>query len=417
LENSNGAKQGQNAADDATLQLSRVEIEYGSVSRISDDVSKSSSAKPVPLNSSVFVYGPRGVDRVLQNIDTAARRGDRRINVVVTVFVDLTPDLKIKTFGRVRGQEYEYVPYDDVIKGELKSTLRQVFARMLEHNMDIFVLPHIDAGGEVRQWRNWVDFDPLDNYGGYSYRSAVIDPIVEALEESNTDNTNIEIALSGEMGTSLFRYPQSYREIAKTIRSRPAINDVKIGISLNHNGIAGKGNPTGAKNIELSNQQRQEMQLLIDECAFVGMSFYRPVSISPTVDDFVRGIEHYMGEFHEFGLTVPTTTPMQFSEVGIGGGRRVDGKADMARAVAAPWEGTANPAHNPWQGMEMTSLRRQYHAALLEFLAKQPARWRVSAAFFWSMGSWDPQGMQSQEFADPAITAAIKHHNAVDGVQ
>ena len=59
----------------------------------------------------------------------------------------------------------------------------------------------------------------------------------------------------------------------------------------------------------------------------------------------------------------------------------------------------------------MQDLRRQYHRALLEFLAKQPARWHVSAAFFWSMGSWDPQGMRHPTFADPEIAAAIELHN------
>jgi hypothetical protein len=56
-------------------------------------------------------------------------------------------------------------------------------------------------------------------------------------------------------------------------------------------------------------------------------------------------------------------------------------------------------------------LRRLYHAALLEFLATQPASWQVSAAFFWSTGSWDPQGMRHPEFADPEIMRAIERHN------
>lgn len=59
----------------------------------------------------------------------------------------------------------------------------------------------------------------------------------------------------------------------------------------------------------------------------------------------------------------------------------------------------------------MRELRRQYHRALLEFLAEQPAHWRVSAAFFWSTGSWDPQGMQEPAFADPEIIRAIEAHN------
>jgi hypothetical protein len=59
----------------------------------------------------------------------------------------------------------------------------------------------------------------------------------------------------------------------------------------------------------------------------------------------------------------------------------------------------------------MRSLRRQYHNALLQFLATQPAQWRVSGVFVWSMGSWDPVGLSQPEFADPEIIATIEKHN------
>jgi hypothetical protein len=240
----------------------------------------------------------------------------------------------------------------------------------------------------------------------------MIDSLADALAETVDDDTRVEMALSGEMGTSLFLYPKSYREIARRLRERPELNYLKIGISLNHGGIAGRGNPTGAKDIQLTNNSRQDMQSLIDESDFVGMSFYRPVSAKPTTADFVRGIEHFMSEFEGHGLTVPTTKPMHFSEVGIGGGFNDDDDAgDPAKAVQTPWGGSGNPRINPWRAKPMQDMRRQYHRALLQFLADQPARWHVSAAFFWSMGSWDPQGMRNPEFADPEIIEAINRHN------
>ena len=48
------------------------------------------------------------------------------------------------------------------------------------------------------------------------------------------------MALSGEMGTSLFRYPESYRTVVRQLRTAPELKQLKIGISLNHGGIAGK---------------------------------------------------------------------------------------------------------------------------------------------------------------------------------
>ena len=59
----------------------------------------------------------------------------------------------------------------------------------------------------------------------------------------------------------------------------------------------------------------------------------------------------------------------------------------------------------------MQDLRRQYHDALLRLLAEQPARWRVSAAFLWSMGSWDPIGLRRSDFADRQIMDAVEKHN------
>jgi hypothetical protein len=298
------------------------------------------------------------------------------------------------------------------MRNELKEELRQVFARMVKHDMAIYVLPHIDAGGKVRQWRNWVNFDPLQPYAGYSYADLLLGTIADAFADAAGPNTRIEMALSGEMGTSLFRYPESYRTVVRQLRTRPQLKHLKLGISLNHGGIAGKRNPSGAADVQLSDDKRQQMQALIDDCDFVGMSFYAPVSVSPTGDDFVRGIERFVGEFKQHGLTVPTTKPMQFSEVGIGGGRLRSGEeSDPAKAVQAPWEGTASPRNNPWREESMRALRRQYHAALLQFLAEQPARWRVEGAFLWSMGSWDPWGHGQPTFADPVIEKALENHN------
>ncbi|MFL6544614.1 MAG: hypothetical protein ACJ8LM_05450, partial [Candidatus Udaeobacter sp.] len=305
-----------------------------------------------------------------------------------------------------------YKRMDDAMREKFADQLRQVFQRMVDHKMAIAILPHIDAGGKVRTWRNWFDFDPLVPYAGYTYSDLMLGTIADALAKTATPDTRIFMALSGEMGGSLFRYPESYRKIIRQIRERSELRQLKLGISLNHGGIAGQRNPTGAKNLELTGEKRREMQALIDDCDFVGMSFYAPVTASPTPADFVHGIDRFMNEFKQLGLSVPTTKPLQFSETGIGGRRWRNGEKPIpAKAVEAPWEGTANLADNPWRDESMRSLRRQYHAALLQFLGEQPARWGVEAAFFWSMGSWDPIGLRDPEFADPDIKAAVEKHN------
>ncbi len=282
--------------------------------------------------------------------------------------------------------------------------------------MAIAVLPHIDCGGKVRTWRNWVDFDPLESYGGDSYGDLVLGTIADELAATVTPETPVELALSGEMGTSLFQHPDSYRKIVAQLRDRPKLKQLKIGISLNHNKAAGDGNPKGAKEVHLSEEQRKQMQSLIDECDFVGVSAYFVVSATPSVDDFLRGIDKFMNELATHGLTVPKDKPIEFSEVGIGGQQTRRGVVDLEKAIQAPWEGTAEVRNNPWVIDSMRDLRRQYHAQLIELLATQPAPWRISSAYFWSMGSWDPWGHGEPAFADAEIEKAIESHNrAVSG--
>ena len=136
-----------------------------------------------------------------------------------------------------------------------------------------------------------------------------------------------------------------------------------------------------------------------------------PVRVSPTRDDFVNGVNRFMSQFEQHGLTVPTSKPLQFSEVGIGGRRLRDGVGDPEKAAATPWEGSAFARNNPWSQKPMQQLRREFHAALLDFLERQPARWPVTGAFVWSMGSWDPLGHGEPTFADAQIMDAVEKHN------
>jgi hypothetical protein len=401
---------GDDDAKSNPIEISRIEIEYDRNPNWSNSA-RSQTRKPTQFSAAVFVDGAHPLNDALKSIDAAARRGEKQANIVVTILVDLTEDLRINSFGDVAEPRGEFKPFDNTMRENLKEKLRQVFARMAEHGMAIYVLPHIDAGGNIKQWRNWVDFDPLEPYSGYAYADLLLGTIADAIQEA-APNAHVELALSGEMGTSLFRYPESYRTVVRQLRARPQLRQLKIGISLNHGGIAGRGNPTGTKDLLVSDEKREQMQGLINDCDFIGMSFYAPVSTSPTPDDFVRGINRFIGEFKQYGLSVPTDKPMQFSEVGIGGGRLQRGEtATVAKAVESPWEGTAFPRNNPWRDKSLQKLRRQYYDALLQFLATQPARYRVSAAFGWSMGSWDPIGLGQPEFADPEITAAIATHN------
>lgn len=397
-------------ADAMKVELSRVEIEYASAPASAEPTSKSSRAVP-QLNSSVFIEPGRPIDAALKAIDDAANHGERQLNVVVSVLVDLTDDLKIDSFGTYEQGTFNYEVLTDETRQLLRKNLQRVFERMVQRNMGIAILPHIDPGGRVQQWRNWIDFDPLVSYGGDTYNDLVLGSITDELAKTIRPNTPVELCLSGEMGTSLFKYPESYRKIVERLRSRPELKNMKIGVSLNHNHVAGQKNPTGVKDIELTAEKQQELQELIDECNFIGISSYFPMSVPPTKADFVRGIDAFMNEMKTFDLTVSTQVPLQLTEVGIGGRSSRHGEVDVKAAAAKPWEGAGLPQHSPWKDPAMRTLRVQFHRALLEFLVSQPSRYQVSSAFFWSSGSWDPWGRANSVFADSEIALEIERHN------
>ena len=64
--------------------------------------------------------------------------------------------------------------------------------------------------------------------------------IVEALEETVTKKTKVELALTGEMGKTIFAYPDSYMKIIDDLRTKSKIKHLKLGPSINFNEVAGR---------------------------------------------------------------------------------------------------------------------------------------------------------------------------------
>ena len=154
------------------------------------------------------------------------------------------------------------------------------------------------------------------------------------------------------------------------------------------------------------------MQALIDECDFVGMSFYAPVNSLANA----RRLRPRHRAIHGRIQAVRTDRADDQADAIFGSRHRrrprhcewnhrsgQSGADAMGRHGKSTQQSLAQPP--------MQTLRRQYHDALLEFLADAAGPLAGSAAFFWSMGSWDPHGHASAEFADPEIMAAIEKHN------
>lgn len=366
------------------------------------------SAQPTPLNSSVLLFDLRTLQRAPRQVERAAELGNRRVLFVVTVQCRLSPELRVLEHGFMVERRNDwaspdnFIPLDEERLTRFTDRLAKAFGRAVELGMDVAVLPHYDPAGEVLEWRNLYRFDPFEERRGYSYATAVIDPTIEALRRVAKPTTRIQFSLSGEMGRSLFEHPAAYRRLAKRVRDWLGDWPLEVGVSLNHSGVTGEYEPTA--------DERREVQALINDCDFLGFSNYSPFKLPPSPEQFGDSCQKLLDELAALSITLPDGTPMQFTEIGLGGHR-----ADPASAAAKPWEGGATARRSPWELEPMTQLRRDYHAALLDFLRTQPGPRRVSAAYFWSQGPWDPQGIDQPRFADEAIIEAIREHNeAVD---
>ena len=361
-------------------------------------------AQPTPLNSSVLILDQRTLLRASELVERAAELGNRRVMFVITVQCRLTPLLRVRELGLMidRQETWEspenFVPLDDSKLAEFTDRLAAAFEKAVGLGLDIAVLPHYDPAGEILEWRNLYEFDPYEECKGYSYVTALIDPTIKALRRTAKPTTRIQFSLSGEMGRSLFMHPTAYRRLAKHTREKLEDWPLEVGIGLNHSDVAGEHIPTSA--------QQQEMQNLVNECDYVGFSNYSPFQLPPRAEQFAESCQKFLDELASHSIEVPESTSLHFTEIGLGG----HGTAPET-AAAKPWEGTGDPGINPWLTVKMVNFRRDYHRALMEFLQKQQGPRRVSAAYFWSEGSWEPQGMDNPAFADPILIERIRRHN------
>ncbi|MCA9231080.1 MAG: cellulase family glycosylhydrolase [Planctomycetales bacterium] len=386
------------------VQLSRVEIRYGGAKQDRPRKEATNATHGAVLNPSVLLFHKPHQLEGVQAVRHAARLGSQCVNVVVTLLCQLDEQRQVVGYGVLR--KGRFIPLDERALADFQETIRRTFAEAVAHDMDIAVLAHLNSWGEVDDWRNYFQFDPLARYSGYSYEQAMIQPIKSALEAAVSAKTEVEIALAGEMGCSVFGHADSYRTLLKNFRSSTHLPHLQLGVSLNFNRVSGEYQPT--------EEEQAEVQELVHECDFLGLSNYYWFDLPPAASGFSKGVEYFLRGMESHGVSVPPTLPLHFSEVGIGG-CTVDGQlaSSPEQAALTPWEGSDRLARNPWKSEAMRRFRLQYHQALLDFLQHQPESHRVTKAFLWSEGSWDPMDVTQAGFADEAIIALIQKHNAM----
>jgi len=359
-----------------------------------------------PLEMSVMIFNEWGLQDAPKMVEYAAKHGHQRVNFVITIHCQLDKNLKVLNYGLIRAKKgWHYQPFDAELLALFQQSLKKAFARAAELKLDIAILPHVDAAGPQYGWRNEFDLDPVKACGGYSYRQVMIEPIAKALSQSINNQTQLEFALTGEMGQTVFTYPNAYRKMMVDLRKR--FKKLKTGVSLNFNKVAGKHQPTTA--------QTKAVQKLLEESDFLGFSCYGPVEVPPKPENFAATVTAFVVEMKLHGITIPKKLELHFSEVGIGGGdsaKLPEGKVlSPAIAASSPWAGTDKLKKNPWEAAEMQMFRRDYYKALLSFLKDQDQERKITAAFMWNTGSWCPYGSDNKAFADAEIVRMIRQHN------
>ncbi len=356
-----------------------------------------------PLEPSIGLFSLECLHRAETFVDRAHELGARRVNFVVTLHAKLDADRRVVRYGLRRAPGQDFQAMSEGLRTEITHALSRAFQRAVDHGMAIAILPHLDDAGPSEVWRNRFQFDPLELLHGYSYDSALMQPIVAALRQSTPPNTPVILAMGGEMGRSLFMYPESYRTLAWRLRKRRPGPDLKLGIALNHNNLADEYQTTA----ELRSSLRQLM-LALD---FVGFSNYGPIPVPPRPEAFANHVNRFLKELASLGVTLSDRMPLHFSEIGLGGYGEQGLTHEAAEAARVPYLGAGPHQPNPWQDPEMSAFRREYHRALLSFLDHPTPQHPVTAAFLWSVGSWDPQGIREPGRGDPEIQEAIRKHN------
>ncbi len=381
------------------VQLSRVEIRYGGEKKRNP----LKAARAAALSPSILLFHKPYHTEGVRAVRRAAELHCSCVNVVVTLHCKIDQDRQVLGYGTL--QHGKFVPLSEQTLLMFQETIQQTFAAAIAEGMDIAILAHLNSWGEVYDWRNQFQFDPLTKYGKYNYQEALIGPIANAIAATAKPTTHIELSLAGEMGRSVFAHADSYQKIIESLRTGERVPQMELGVSLNFNRVSGEDQPTP--------EQQRQVQQLIDSSDFVGLSNYRWFDFPPKPSGFAKAIEHFLTEMKARGVTVPANRPLHFSEVGIGGcteGERLT--TSPAVASKTPWQGSDRIARNPWASSKMRDLRVDFHRALLDFLKHQPSQNPVTSAFLWSEGSWDPMDIREAGFLDAEILALIQRHNS-----
>ena len=412
------------------------------------------------LSSSIITVGDSDIlsDRCVQMVDRATRFRQKKLMFVPTLFWMQTGDGPVdyycynRTFDN-NGQVQCPAATSDTIE-RFRWAMQRCFQRAIDSNMSIALTPHLDDGSGGGRWRNLLAFDPLEKRNGYSYADVVLYPLADALRAVGRSDTKIYFGMQGEMSSTVFRHPQSWRRLIPDLRQRLALGNAKpwniqIGVNTNFNKICGC---VGSEIIDPSefvlkypalwDQKKNEFDVtgikdLYYELDYFGISSYPSLKPGFSTYDVQNAI--YQFDF-ELKLVHPELSvqkllssgkKLHLSEYGIGGGANQNGtvlarNAEEAakypffgifgvyRKATDPWR-----LYDTWTPYEPRDYMHYFYDKTLEFLRNESQfDYTVDAAFLWNQGSWDIQAIYPEStsyegsFADPYVIQKINEHNS-----
>ena len=232
------------------------------------------------------------------------------------------------------------------------------------------------------------------------------------------------MAMQGEMGATVFAYPEQYAKLAPVLKgiiigSRTDITPsaIRIGVGLNHSDTFGK--------VPANSVNADGVDKLFGAVDFVALSAYITADPYPYPLMFDRAFDIFDGELGQINRSVRNykSLELQFAELGIGGslsnGRLATSRRETGAETANGIGANYDPANDPWQCSICAAMRQEFYCSAVQYLSEAfQNRWTVTRAYLWNLGSWDVQGLApgtfnaaGQGYADPSIIAMIADYN------
>ena len=337
---------------------------------------------------------------------------------------------------------------------QFKDSFSQCVQRAVDLGLDITVNVRVDDGRNLGGWRNTLDFSPVQTFGSYSYEEAIINPIVDVLIQTAKNTTEIDFTLQGEMGATVFFYPQEWQTVINRTYDRlsaargPGAAPTKIGLGLNNLKLCGceyigivnayqylaKLNST----FDPSIYNLTAIKDVLGAADYIGISAYIPMpSPNFAICDFEGLLIRMDDEMSFYNISLGELndvygTKIHFAEFGVGGGTSQNGDkmaTTAAEAAYTPFFGISGRYGCDKDPFRMCYLnepspvrdyRRYYYSAASEYLKQNGCRYHgIKNVFVWGTGSWNvfadytgDFGPNGRNWSDPVVLKTISEHNA-----